>query len=205
MGAAVSCADRSRFQQITRPRRLSSVAVIPNRPTMVAIAFGRAKHARALQRRGPKSDGFPARAIHPIVASAHVPMPLSGRFPRIHSTVPISIRAVHSLICAAVSRALLRLTAKQQPGRALQHGGLLLPLRGRERFRLPRHPADRRSRSASRLLGSPPEKADLGFGSGLARSFVPRETSEQKRKNLNMFVNRATLIGLFRKNSLPGR
>jgi hypothetical protein len=28
-----------------------------------------------------------------------------------------------------VSRALLRLTAKHQPGRALQHGGLLLPLR----------------------------------------------------------------------------
>jgi len=80
-----------------------------------------------------------------------------------------------------ISRALLRLTAKQQPGRALQHGGLLLPLRGRERFRLPRHPPDQRSRSASRL-GGPPEKADLGFRSGLARSFVPRETSEQKRR-----------------------
>jgi single-strand DNA-binding protein len=50
-------------------------------------------------------------------------------------------------------------------------------------------------------LGGPPEKADLGFGSGPARFWVPRETSGAEKENLKMFVNRATLIGFLGKDA----
>jgi single-strand DNA-binding protein len=63
-------------------------------------------------------------------------------------------------------------------------------------------PAILRTGAALRLrLGGPPEKADLDFGSGPARFWVPRETSGAEKENLKMFVNRATLIGFLGKDA----
>ena len=157
---------------------------------MVVITFDRSEHARTQH----EGDALPhptrsRYALLPALSTDSVqvltfPCPLNGRIPESIRPSRHFHSRFNTLVCAVVSRALLRLTAKHQPGRALQHGGLLLPLRGRERFRLPRHPPDRRSRTASRLAWwwwrSPRKRQTLALGAASLALLCPERHRSRK-------------------------